>query len=131
MSKRLMTKRLLAVAALVVTLVVVGASPAFAHATLLSTEPTNGGVYDKPPSEVKLRFNEPVEVSLGGIRVYTSNQERVVTGSPQHPDGSQSEVAVSLPKIAKGTYVVTWRVISADSHPIEGAYTFQVGPRPR
>jgi copper transport protein len=124
-----MTRRLLASAALVVTLVVVGASPAFAHASLLSTEPTNGGVYDKPPSEVKLRFSEPVEVSLGGIRVYTSSQDRLVTGAPEHPGGNQSEVAVSLPKIANGTYVVTWRVISADSHPVEGAYTFQVGPR--
>jgi copper transport protein len=121
-------KRLLAVAALVVTLVVVGASPAFAHATLVSTEPTNGGVYDKPPSDVLLRFNEPVEVSLGGIRVYTSDEERVVTGSPVHPDGTGSQVQVSLPKLSNGTYVVTWRVISADSHPVEGAYTFQVGP---
>ena len=128
MSKRLMSRRLLAVAALVVTLVVVGAAPAFAHASLLSTEPQNSGVYDKAPSEVKLRFSEPVEVSLGGIRVYTSDKARVVTGAPEHPDGSQSEVAVSLPKIANGTYVVTWRVISADAHPIEGAYTFQVGP---
>jgi copper transport protein len=36
-------------------------------------------------------------------------------------------VSTSLPKLAKGTYVVTWRVISSDSHPVEGAYTFQVG----
>ncbi len=123
-----MIKRSVAVAGLAVMFVIVGASPAFAHATLLSTEPTNGGVYDKPPSEVKLRFNEPVEAALGAIRVYTSDQERVVTGSPEHPDGVGSQVAVSLPKLADGTYVVTWRVISADSHPVEGAYTFQVGP---
>ncbi|MDQ1431876.1 MAG: copper transport protein [Actinomycetota bacterium] len=124
-----MTKRLLGLFALVIALVVVGGSPAFAHATLVSTAPQNGGVYDQPPSQVKLRFDEPIEVSLGGIRVYTGNQERVVTGSPEHPGGSQSEVAVSLPKLAKGTYVVTWRVTSSDSHPIEGAYTFQVGPK--
>jgi copper transport protein len=123
-----MTKRLLAVAALVVTFVVLGAAPAFAHATLLTTDPQNGGIYDTPPSQVKLRFSETVEVSLGGIRVYTGDQERVVTGSPEHPDGIGSEVAVSLPKLGGGTYVVTWRVISADSHPVEGAFTFQVGP---
>ena len=78
---------------------------------------------------MKLRFSEPVEVALGGIRVYSSERERVVTGSPEHPNGSQSEVSVSLPKLSNGTYVVTWRVISADSHPVEGAYTFQVGPK--
>jgi copper transport protein len=124
-----MIRRLLALGALVVALVVVAAAPASAHATLLTTEPQNGGVYTKPPSEVKLRFDEPVEVSLGGIRVYTSGRERVVTGSPEHPAGTQSQVAVSLPKLSTGTYVVTWRVISADSHPVEGAYTFQVGTK--
>ena len=41
----------------------------------------------------------------------------------------QSEVTASLPKLDNGTYVVTWRVTSADSHPIEGAYTFQVGSK--
>ena len=122
-------KRLFAVLALAGTLVAVGASPAFAHATLLTTQPTANGVYDPSPSAVTLRFNEPVEVSLGGIRVFTSSQDRVVTGAPKHPDGTGSEVSVSLPKLHNGTYVVTWRVISADSHPVEGAYSFQVGPK--
>jgi copper transport protein len=122
-------RRLLALGALVVALVVAAAAPASAHATLLTTEPQNGGVYDTSPSQVKLRFSEPVEVSLGGIRVFSSDRDRVVTGSPEHPDGNQSEVAVPLPKLENGTYVVTWRVISADSHPVEGAYTFQVGPK--
>ena len=122
-------RRLAALAALVVAIVVVFAAPASAHATLLTTQPENGGVYDKSPPEVRLRFNEPVEVALGGIRVYSSERDRVVTGSPKHPDGTQSEVAVSLPKLSNGTYVVTWRVISADSHPVEGAYSFQVGPK--
>jgi copper transport protein len=124
-----MIRRLLALGALVVALVVVAAAPASAHATLLTTDPQNGGVYDKPPSQVKLRFSEPVEVSLGGIRVFSSDRDRVVTGSPEHPGGTQSEVAVSLPGLDDGTYVVTWRVISADSHPVEGAFTFQVGTR--
>ena len=119
-----MIRRLLALGALVVALVVVAAAPASAHATLLTTDPQNGGVYDKPPSQVKLRFNEPVEVSLGGVRLFSSDRERVVTGSPEHPGGTQSEVAVSLPQLDDGTYVVTWRVISADSHPVEGAFTF-------
>jgi copper transport protein len=121
------TRRLAAFGALVVALVVLLAAPASAHATLLSTDPSNGGVYDKPPSAVTLRFNEGVEVALGGVRVYDSDRSRIVTGKPEHPNGQQSVVSTSLPKLAKGTYVVTWRVISADSHPVEGAYTFQVG----
>jgi copper transport protein len=122
-------RRLVALVALVVALVVVVAAPASAHAELLSTDPSNGGVYDKPPTAVTLRFSEGVEVSLGGVRVYTSDRERVVTGTPEHPNGQQSVVTTSLPKLDEGTYVVTWRVTSADSHPIDGAYTFQVGSK--
>ncbi len=110
-------------------LVALLAAPASAHASLLSTDPSNGGVYDTPPKAITLRFSEGVEVSLGGIRAYTSDRQRVVTGKPEHPNGQQSVVTTSLPKIGNGTYVVTWRVISADSHPIEGAYTFQVGSK--
>jgi copper transport protein len=122
-------KRLLAVVALALTIVVVLAAPASAHATLLTTDPLAGGQYDKTPAAVTLRFNEPVEANLGGIRVFNDTQTRVVTGPPTHPGGAGSTVAVSLPKLENGTYVVTWRVISADSHPVEGAFTFQVGPK--
>ena len=120
-------RRLLALGALVVALIAVFAAPASAHASLLSTDPSNGGVYDTPPKAITLRFTEGVEVTLGGIRVYTSDRERVVIGTPEHPNGQQSVVTTSLPKLDDGTYVVTWRVTSADSHPVDGAYTFQVG----
>ena len=124
-----MIKRLVALGALVVALVVVLAAPASAHASLLSTDPSSGGVYAKPPKAVTLRFTEGVEAALGGIRVYTSDRERVVTGKPEHPNGQQSVVSTPLPKLDPGTYVVTWRVTSADAHPIDGAYTFQVGSK--
>ncbi len=122
-------RRAVALGALVVALLAVFAAPASAHASLLSTDPSNGGVYDTPPKEITLRFSEGVEVSLGGIRVYTGDRSRLVTGKPEHPNGQQSVVTTSLPKLDDGTYVVTWRVTSADSHPVEGAYTFQVGSK--
>jgi copper transport protein len=59
--------------------------------------------------------------------VYNSKGERLDTGSASHPTGQQSRVQVGLPKLGNDSYVVTWRVISADSHPVQGAFTFQVG----
>jgi copper transport protein len=115
-------------AAIVVVVLCAMALPAFAHATLLSVDPQEGGVYDVAPPAVTLRFSEPVEISLGGIRVFDANGDRVTNGSPEHPDGKGDAVTSSLPKLADGTYVVTWRVTSTDSHPIEGAFTFQIGP---
>jgi copper transport protein len=123
------TRRALALFGLAVAIVVATAVPAFAHATLLTTEPQPGGVFATSPPFVSLRFDQPVEVSLGGIRVFTADRERVVTGAPEHPGGAANQVRVSLPKLSNGTYVVTWRVISADSHPVEGAFTFGVGAK--
>ena len=124
-----MVRRILVLGALAGAIVLATAAPAFAHATLLSTEPQPGGVFQKSPPAVTLRFSESVEVSLGDIRLFDSSKSRVDTGAPQHPGGEGSQVRVSLPELKNGTYVVTWRVISADSHPVEGAFTFQVGPK--
>jgi copper transport protein len=46
-----------------------------------------------------------------------------------HPDGDGNRVRSSIPKLDDGTYVVTWRVTSADAHPVQGAFTFQVGAK--
>ncbi len=120
-------KRALALVGVTIALVLAIASPAFAHATLLTTEPQPQGTYDTSPKAIDLRFNEPVEVSLGDIRVFDGRAQRIVTGAPEHPNGNGNEVRVAIPKLDDGTFVVTWRVISADTHPVEGAFTFQVG----
>ena len=83
---------------------------------------------DTPPEELTLSFTENVEVSLGAVRVYDGDGDRLDTGSAAHPDGDGSLVQAGLGELTNGSYVVTWRVTSADSHPIQGAFTFQVGP---
>src|SRR4051812_25671484 len=107
----------------------VWASPASAHASLESTSPASGAQLDEAPSEVRLTFSEPVEVSLGGVRVYDANSERVDTGSVHHPGGRGREVVEAVGDLSDGSYVVTWRVVSDDGHPVHGAFTFQVGDR--
>lgn len=107
--------------------VVLFASPAAAHASLQDSDPANGAKLDAAPRAVTLKFTEAVEVSLGGVRVFDRTGERVDTGKITHPEGENAAVAVGLPKLDDGAYVVTWRVISADSHPVQGAFTFTVG----
>ena len=119
--------RCAAVPVVAAVLVGVSASPAFAHATLEQTSPAAGQVLDQPPKKLTLGFNESVEVALGAIRVYNSKGDRLEIGDASHPSGQQSQVQVDVPKLDDDSYVVTWRVISADSHPVSGAFTFQVG----
>jgi len=101
-------------------------SAASAHAVLLGTTPSNDTVVQKQPALVTLRFNEAVETAFGSLRVYNFAAKRVDTGEVRRPD--DRSVAVALQRgLARGTYTVTWRVVSADSHPIEGAFVFHVG----
>ena len=104
------------------------AAPAWAHATLESTDPPMNGVVPQSPSQLTLNFSENVEVSFGAIRVYTCSGARVTTGAPHHSPQSDSTVLVSVPKLSPEVYLVAWRVISADSHPVQGTYSFRVGP---
>lgn len=103
------------------------ASSAAAHAELQETHPAGGAVVSRAPRQVVLRFSEPVEVSFGSIRVFSQDGARLDTGQPRHPDGRSDAVALDLPALDGGSYVVTWRVLSADAHPVRGAFTFRVG----
>ena len=98
---------------------------AFAHAILQESTPANGAVVRRSPQAVSLRFNEPVETAFGSIRVYDCAGKRVDSGKITRPDRRSVSVPIggTLPR---GTYTATWRVISADSHPVAGAFTFSV-----
>jgi copper transport protein len=120
--------RLLLVAAVALGAVFLAAAPAGAHATLDSTEPVGGSALDQAPGRIVLRFSEAVQIPLGSVRVYASPSGRQIeTGSAGHEEGGRA-VVVKLPALDDGNYIVTWRVTSADSHPIHGAFTFSVGP---
>ena len=122
-SRRTWRPALAAVAAVVAAL---GAAPAAsAHAELMTTEPANDSVVQTSPERVSLYFNEPVETAFGAVRVFDASARRVDTGRVQRPVSDTVAVALE-PDLPRGTYTVTWRVVSADSHPIAGAFVFHV-----
>src|SRR5437868_13408009 len=119
--------RRLGVAGAVVVAVLVGAVPAAsAHAVLLRTDPSPQTTVKKAPTAVKLDFSEPVEVSFGAVRVFDVDATRVDTGTISRASGNR-EVSVAVRPLNEGTYTVTWRVVSADGHPVHGGFTFYVG----
>jgi len=122
--------RRLAVVLAAVAFVIGSAAAASAHAVLAATTPAAGSVVATAPAQVTLRFGEPVELTPAGIRVYDDQLRRVDGGGARHVAGDRDTVGVGLrPGLANGTYTVTYRVISADSHPVAGGYTFSVGAR--
>jgi copper transport protein len=100
------------------------AAPASAHASLVSSDPAEGEVLTEAPDQVTLTFDETVAVVDDGIKAYDA------AGDPLDVDaGAKDEVVnTDLPDdLADGTYVVVWRVVSSDGHPIAGSLTFHIG----
>jgi copper transport protein len=117
---------LAAAVAAIAMLVSIPASPAGAHAELVSTEPASGDVLERAPEQVVLQFTEGVQVGDDAVEVFVSNGDQIDVSDPATSEGG-AVVAVDLPSLDDGAYVVAWRVTSADSHPIHGAFTFRVG----
>jgi copper transport protein len=118
-------KRLVAAAALAAAVLLLAAAPASAHAVLESSTPGDGAQLDEAPTEVRLEFNESVSADLGGVRVYESGGDRVDEGAVRVDGGV---VSVDLRNgLGDGAYVATYRVVSADGHPVQGGIVFSVG----
>jgi copper transport protein len=113
---------------LVLFLLVGGAGTASAHAALRDTDPRDGSVLKSAPRQVTLTFTESVALLDDSFRLFDPDSRRVSTGEAEHVDGRSDAVRVSLPGgLGEGTFTVAWRVVSADSHPISGAFTFSIG----
>jgi len=106
------------------------AVPASAHAALRETDPADGTVLKSAPRRVTLTFTESVGLLTDSFRVYDPENHRLRTGEADHAPDRSDTARVPLPvRLGTGTYTVTWRVVSADSHPVSGALTFSVGKR--
>ncbi|WP_371556054.1 copper resistance protein CopC [Streptomyces longwoodensis] len=109
-----------------VAALLVGAGPAAAHAALTGSDPAQGTVVDTAPTQVSLTFSEKVATTDGSLRVLDPKGKRVDTGKPANVSGTTYAVQLHA-GLPDGTYTVTYQVVSEDSHPVSGAYTFSIG----
>lgn len=113
----------LAVAAVLLS----GARPAAAHAVLLGQFPQPDASLAVAPAEVRLRFDEVVTPVV--VRVLDAAGHTV--SRPDAVSETDTTIHLRLPdRLTRGTYVVTYRVISADSHPVGGSFAFAIGTTP-
>lgn len=114
-----------------VALQVALAAAASAHATVANSSPADGARVPTSPSQVSITFDESVDISVGYLRVINASGTRMDVGAVSHPNGRGNTIAVALrPSLAPDTYIESWRVVSADSHPIAGTVRFVVGNGP-
>ena len=104
---------------------------ASAHAYLVKTTPAASVVLDAPPPNIQLTYDEAVEPRLAIISV-TNTEGRQETTGPVHrsPADPDTLVVPLRPHLPEGWYLIYWRAISVDGHPVSGAFTYAVGPSP-
>jgi methionine-rich copper-binding protein CopC len=109
-------------------LVLSGAVTAQAHAHLVRATPAAGGTVQTPPSEVTLHFSEKLEAKFSSVVVRDSAGKQVDKGDGAVDRGDRTLMRVQLQQpVAPGVYKVEWKVMSADTHKIDGNFTFKVG----
>jgi copper transport protein len=119
-----------ALIALLVAAAALAAAPgsAWAHAALEGTVPASGSVLKTQPAQIEFDYSEAVEGNFGAVKVYDRRGKEVQDGDAFHPNDTSSHIAVKLkPGLDQGTYTATYRVISADGHPVSGGLVFSVG----
>ncbi len=110
-------------------LLLVTAPAAAAHATVVSSTPADGARLAGAPSTVTVTFDEAVGLNgVGYLRVVDQTGRDVDAGPASHPGGDATQIATTLKTgLGDGTYTASFRVISADSHPVAGVIRFVVG----
>lgn len=102
---------------------------AAAHALVLESSPRANEVVTVSPSRIFLRFNSRIEKALSGVTLRGPGG-RPVPVLVAAPDPSPNHLALSLPGLEPGEYLVRWKVLSADGHVTEGAFRFTLAPPP-
>jgi copper transport protein len=126
------TKRVFARAAVILALSLFALSTmtgtSSAHAQLEASDPPSGALMKTAPTRVTLTFGERVEVATNAIEVFDDHLQRVDTAKVARVPGDTNQIRVGLrANLRDGTYVVSWRVSSSDTHPVAGSLEFSVG----
>ena len=99
-----------------------------AHATIVRVTPADRSVVAKQPAEVTIRWSEPVDLGPDSVKLLDAGGRTLDTPKAARIRGDRTTAVVKLPAgLKEGTYVVAWRVTSADSHPVSGAFSFSIG----
>lgn len=99
---------------------------AWAHATLVKSEPPRRASLSESPKQVQLWFNEEIEASYASVEVLDSDNTIVSVEKPKAVENDLKSVELALPELNPGRYKVQFRVLSVDGHVVESSYDFRI-----
>lgn len=101
-------------------------SVAAAHATIVRTNPEQGGSAPAALGKVEVWYNEGIGKELVALAVLNSSGSRVDKRDAAIDGADPSHVSVSVEALTPGEYTVRYRAVSADGHIVSGAFNFVV-----
>lgn len=104
-------------------LFVIATAPANAHDVLLESSPADGATLTETTDTIVLSFNNDIAEIGGKIKISSDEGGKSEYDLSAH--GKEAVLELDAP-LANGDYTVAWRVVSSDSHPIEGGLTFTI-----
>ena len=119
------TQRTISVLAASAVLVLSATMAAFAHAHLVRATPAVGSTVQAAPGEVALRFSEKLEPKFSSVVDSTGKQ--VDKGDATVDKADRMVIRVPLQPLEPGVYKVEWKAVSADTHKVNGDFTFKIG----
>jgi methionine-rich copper-binding protein CopC len=96
-----------------------------AHSFPESEAPAAGQTLNEPPSEVRIKYDAPIEKLFAQLSVLDSSGQNLAQGAPTVSDDGYI-LMVKLPRLKPGNYLVKWRVVGIDTHHTEGSFSFSV-----
>jgi len=123
-----MTRRIARWALVAMVAAALAPASAFAHATIVSTTPGDTSVVKSAPRAVTMKWSEAVDLGDHAVKLLDARGKEIKTAPARHGPGGPTTAVLTLPAGLKdGTYVISWRVVSSDSHPVSGAFSFSIG----
>lgn len=99
----------------------------WAHATLVRSAPGQNAVLAVAPTQIRLWFSEPIDPTARALEVRGPDGRRIDVGRASVAQDNDSEMVGAIHAVRNGTYVVRWKVISADTHVVSDTFEFSVG----
>ena len=114
-------QRLAAAVVATVSATMLLSAPALAHNELLSSDPPDGATVGAPPARVQLTFGEPAKPRF--VKVAVTGRDGVSVAQGPHRIAGNRITQPLLP-LQAGKYVLAYRVVSVDGHPVQGTVSF-------
>lgn len=120
----MIAKRLCQAAVLALTMAV--STAAHAHAKLESSYPKANTVVEVASKEVRLQFNEPLEMAFSKVKLIDAKGATVEPVKLELAKEDPKAMVATMPSLASGAYRVQWTTVTRDGHKVKGEFPFQV-----